>query len=72
MPLKVTWGQALAWRMRRHMLDPIGSQPFIGGAVAFVCHHHARREGQEVVPLVPLLALSDARVHTVVDYAYTR
>jgi hypothetical protein len=25
--LKVTWRQALAWRMRQHLLDPVGSQP---------------------------------------------
>ena len=24
---KVTWEQALAWRMRRHYLDPIGDRP---------------------------------------------
>jgi len=36
MPLKVTWGQALAWRMRRHMLDPIGSQP-VAGVVRRLC-----------------------------------
>ena len=24
---QVTWPQALAWRMKRHMLDPIGGQP---------------------------------------------
>jgi hypothetical protein len=27
MPVKVTWKQALAWRMRRQLLDPIGSLP---------------------------------------------
>lgn len=27
MPLKVSWQQALAWRMRRHMLDPVGREP---------------------------------------------
>ena len=27
MPLKVTWEQALAWRMRRHLLDPVGRLP---------------------------------------------
>jgi hypothetical protein len=24
---KVTWQQALAWRMRRHLLDPVGDRP---------------------------------------------
>src|SRR6266542_3205161 len=24
MPVKVGWPQALAWRMRRHLLDPVG------------------------------------------------
>jgi len=24
---KVTWSQALAWRMRRHFLDPVGDEP---------------------------------------------
>ena len=27
MAVKVTWRQALAWRMRRHLLDPIGTLP---------------------------------------------
>ena len=27
MPVKVTWGQALAWRMQRHLLDPVGTLP---------------------------------------------
>jgi hypothetical protein len=27
MPVKVTWRQALAFRMRRHLLDPIGNVP---------------------------------------------
>ena len=27
MPLKLTWPQALAWRMRRQLLDPIGDEP---------------------------------------------
>src|SRR5688572_19799202 len=27
MALEVSWRQALAWRMRRHLLDPIGSLP---------------------------------------------
>jgi hypothetical protein len=25
MPLSITWRQALAWRMQRHLLDPVGS-----------------------------------------------
>ena len=24
--VSVTWGQALAWRMERHLLDPVGSE----------------------------------------------
>ena len=27
MPVKVSWEQALAWRMERHLLDPIGTVP---------------------------------------------
>jgi hypothetical protein len=27
MPTRVTWEQALAWRMQRHLLDPVGSLP---------------------------------------------
>ena len=30
MPVKVTWPQALAWRLKRQLLDPIGSQPVWG------------------------------------------
>src|SRR5690242_1388522 len=26
MPVRVTWPQALAWRMRRHLLDPVGNE----------------------------------------------
>ena len=25
--LSVTWSQALAWRLERHLLDPVGSTP---------------------------------------------
>lgn len=28
--LSVTWDQALAWRMRRHLLDPVGTEPVAG------------------------------------------
>lgn len=28
--MKVSWGQALAWRMRRHLLDPVGALPVEG------------------------------------------
>jgi DNA glycosylase AlkZ-like len=28
--LKISWQQALAWRMQRHLLDPIGSEPVAG------------------------------------------
>ena len=27
MPARVTWPQALAWRMRRQQLDPVGTLP---------------------------------------------
>src|SRR6266511_3218546 len=27
MVVKVTWQQVLAWRMRRHLLDPVGTLP---------------------------------------------
>ncbi len=27
MPVKISWSQALAWRMHRHLLDPIGRLP---------------------------------------------
>jgi hypothetical protein len=27
MPVRISWRQALAWRMQRHLLDPIGTQP---------------------------------------------
>src|SRR6184192_1263200 len=27
MALRVTWRQALAWRMKRHMLEPVGAAP---------------------------------------------
>jgi hypothetical protein len=33
---KVTWPQALAWRMRRHLLDPIGTQP-VASVVRRLC-----------------------------------
>jgi hypothetical protein len=26
-PLRVTWGQVLAWRLERHLLDPLGDHP---------------------------------------------
>lgn len=29
MPVKVSWSQALAWRMQRHMLDPVGRRPAV-------------------------------------------
>jgi DNA glycosylase AlkZ-like len=34
--MEVTWPQALAWRMRRHQLDPIGSLP-VPGVVRRLC-----------------------------------
>ena len=36
MALKVTWQQALAFRMRRHLLDPIGTLP-VAGVVRRLC-----------------------------------
>jgi hypothetical protein len=33
---KVTWRQALAWRMRRHLLDPVDEQP-VAGVVRRLC-----------------------------------
>lgn len=33
---KVTWPQALAWRMRRHFLDPVGDQP-VAAVVRRLC-----------------------------------
>jgi hypothetical protein len=33
---KVTWQQALAWRMRRHFLDPVGDRP-VAGVVRRLC-----------------------------------
>ena len=28
--VSVTWGQALAWRLERHLLDPVGSESVAG------------------------------------------
>ena len=36
MRLKVTWRQALAWRMRRQLLDPVGRVP-VAGVVRRLC-----------------------------------
>jgi hypothetical protein len=36
MPLRVTPEQALAWRMRRHLIDPVGRLP-VAGVVARLC-----------------------------------
>ena len=36
MTAKVTWPQALAWRMRRHFLDPVGDQP-VAAVVRRLC-----------------------------------
>ena len=30
----VTWSQALAWRMQRHLLDPVGAEPVAGAYAA--------------------------------------
>ncbi|HEY7565248.1 MAG TPA: winged helix DNA-binding domain-containing protein [Acidimicrobiia bacterium] len=34
--LNVTWAQALAWRVRRHLLDPVGAEP-VAEVVARLC-----------------------------------
>ncbi len=34
--LKITWQQALTWRMRRHLLDPVGRLP-VAGVVRRLC-----------------------------------
>ena len=36
MAVRITWEQALAWRMQRHLLDPVGS-PRIAGVVRRLC-----------------------------------
>jgi hypothetical protein len=36
MPAKITWRQALAWRMRRHLLDPVGRLP-VASVVRRLC-----------------------------------
>jgi hypothetical protein len=36
MSLKVSWRQALAWRMERHLLNPIGALP-VAGVVRRLC-----------------------------------
>lgn len=36
MAVKVTWQQALAWRMQRHLLDPVGKLP-VAGVVRRLC-----------------------------------
>jgi hypothetical protein len=36
MVVKVSWQQALAWRMERHLLDPVGSLP-VAGVVRRLC-----------------------------------
>ena len=36
MTVKVTWTQALAFRLRRHLLDPIGTLP-VAGVVHRIC-----------------------------------
>jgi hypothetical protein len=35
-PLKISWEQALAWRMRRQLLDPVGTQT-VAGVVRRLC-----------------------------------
>ena len=36
MALKITWQQALAWRMQRHLLHPVGRLP-VAGVVRRLC-----------------------------------
>jgi hypothetical protein len=36
MPVRISWQQALAWRMQRHLLDPIGRLP-VAGVVGRLC-----------------------------------
>ncbi len=36
MAVKVSWQQALAWRMQRHLLDPIGRLS-VAGVVGRLC-----------------------------------
>src|SRR4029453_12833348 len=36
MAVRVTWEQALAWRMHRHLLDPVGGLP-VAGVVRRLC-----------------------------------
>lgn len=36
MAVKISWRQALAWRMRRHLLDPVGRVP-VAGVVRRLC-----------------------------------
>jgi hypothetical protein len=35
-PVRVTWAQALAWRMERHLLDPVGTLP-VAAVVRRLC-----------------------------------
>jgi hypothetical protein len=43
-PLSITWEQALAWRMRRHLLDPVGRLP-VADVVARLCGVQAQVAG---------------------------
>jgi len=36
MAVRITWQQALAWRMQRHLLDPVGRLP-VTGVVRRLC-----------------------------------
>jgi winged helix DNA-binding protein len=36
MAVRITWSQALAWRMRRHLLDPVGTES-VPGVVRRLC-----------------------------------
>ena len=36
MVVRITWAQALAWRMRRHLLDPVGTES-VAGVVRRLC-----------------------------------
>ena len=62
--VSITWSQALAWRMRRHLLEPVGTEPVEGvvGRLAAVPAQLDPRPSSRSVPgvNVPKLARSPA------------
>ncbi len=34
MTVRISWKQALAWRMQRHLLDPVGRLPVVEVAIS--------------------------------------